>query len=237
MPRRRGRDYKEFGEKFNLDAQTLARIERISELVKASNSRSSSRTPGRWWSRSGASSSTSAGWRGLGASGVHHSSLDRDERIKVENEFKEGRVKSIIATSSLELGIDIGAINLVIQYGSPRRVTRLIQRVGRGGHREKEMSYGVIIAANNLEALESLAIIEQVHRGEIENAGMEENALDVLANQLCAIALEYRKVSTDKIYACKEGGDLLRPEREEFDKVAGFLDRERLIRLREGSSA
>ena len=150
MPQTPGRDYKEFREKFNLDAQTLARIERISELVKDSNSTLIFANTRQVVESLGSKLLYFNGIYGFGSIGIHHSSLDRDERLRVENEFKEGKVKSIIATSSLELGIDIGAINLVIQYGSPRRVTRLIQRVGRGGHREKEISYGVIVVANNM---------------------------------------------------------------------------------------
>ena len=235
MPLAPSKDYKEFREKFNLDAATLARIERISELVKESNSTLIFANTRQVVESLGSKLLYFNRTQGFGSIGVHHSSLDRDERIRVENEFKEGTVKSIIATSSLELGIDIGAINLVIQYGSPRRVARLIQRVGRGGHREKEVSYGVIIVANNLEALESLAIIKQMQAGEMEAAEIEENALDVLANQLCAMALEYKKVGADKVYALvRRSATFSRLPREDFDKVAGFLDNERLIRFREG---
>jgi ATP-dependent Lhr-like helicase len=235
MPQVPSRDYKEFREKFNLDAQTLARIERIAELVKESNSTLIFANTRQVVESLGSKLLYFNTVHTFGSIGVHHSSLDRDERIRVENEFKEGRVKSIIATSSLELGIDIGAINLVIQYGSPRRVTRLIQRIGRGGHRAKEISYGVILVANNLETLESLAILKQLQAGELEAAEIEENALDVLANQLCAIALEYKKVEADKIYALiRRSAIFSKLPREDFDRVAGFLDAERLIRLREG---
>ena len=80
----------------------------------------------------------------FGPVAIHHSSLDKEERIKVEDAFKKGEIKSIIATSSLELGIDIGDVDLVMQYGSPKQVTRLIQRVGRSGHGIKGEAKGTV---------------------------------------------------------------------------------------------
>jgi ATP-dependent Lhr-like helicase len=96
---------------------------------------------------------------------VHHSSLDKEERIRLEKEFKNGQIKSIIATSSLELGIDIGSVDLVIQYGSPRQALRLAQRIGRSGHTHKGVSKGVVISANSVETLETLSIFGIVGKG------------------------------------------------------------------------
>jgi ATP-dependent helicase Lhr and Lhr-like helicase len=235
MPLAPSKDYKEFREKFNLDAATLARIERVSDLIRGSNSTLIFANTRQVVESLGSKLLYFNTFSSFGSIGVHHSSLDRDERIKIENEFKEGRIKSIIATSSLELGIDIGAINLVIQYGSPRRVTRLIQRVGRGGHRAKETSYGVILVANNIEALESLAIVEQMQAREVEGASVEDNALGVLANQVCAIALEYGKISADRVYGIvKRSAVFSKLTRDDFESVTSFLNGERLIRAKEG---
>ncbi len=226
---------REFREKFNLDAETLARLEKVAELVKASNSTLIFANTRQVVESLGSKLIYMNKNESFGGIGVHHSSLDKDERIKTENEFKEGKIKSIIATSSLELGIDIGAVNLVIQYGSPRQVIRLIQRVGRGGHREKEVSYGKVIVANHIEVLESLAIINQMKAGRIEKAELERGALDVLANQICAIALEYRKAKADDIYRIiKRSSPYTDLERPLFDRMVEFLAQERLVRSADG---
>ncbi len=235
MPLEPHHDYPEFREKFNLDPQTLARIERTADLIKNSDSTLMFANTRQVVESLGSKLVYFNKYMPFGGIGVHHSSLDKEERIKIENEFKEGRVKSIIATSSLELGIDIGSINLVIQYGSPRQVIRLIQRVGRGGHREKEISYGKIIVANNIEVLESLSIIRQMREGKVEKSAIEEGALDVLANQVCAIALEYKKIGAAKALSIiRRSAPYAKLKEEEFERVLKFLDAERLVRAKEG---
>ncbi len=126
----------------------------------------------------------------FGGIGVHHSSLNRIEKISVEEDFKSGKLKCVIATSSLELGIDIGRIDLVIQYGSPKQGTRLIQRIGRSGHIESGTSIGVIIATNIIEVMESHSILENIEHGIIETNSLYENALDVLMHQIIGILLQ-----------------------------------------------
>lgn len=119
---------------------------------------------------------------------VHHGSLSRNVRIKAEDDFKSGKLKALICTSSLELGIDVGLVDLVIQYNSPRQVTKLLQRVGRAGHRINEISKGLIFAHTPVELWESAAILTLLHKGWVEDARMREKPLMVLANQIVAMA-------------------------------------------------
>jgi len=132
--------------------------------------------------------------------GVHHGSLSKNARIESEDDFKNGKLKSLICTSSLELGIDVGDTDFVIQYNSPRDVTRIVQRVGRSGHSIGKTSKGMIIATNAEDLAESLVIARRTLSGELEALKVRQNPLSVLTNQIISIALEYGKIKSDKIY-------------------------------------
>jgi len=130
--------------------------------------------------------------------GVHHGSLSKPSRINVEQGIKEGTLHGIICTSSLELGIDIGRLDFVIQYNSPRQVTRLLQRVGRSGHRIGGIAYGAIVVQDSDDALEALAIARRAIADELEPADIPERSLDVLAHQLAGLLLARRRWSFDE---------------------------------------
>jgi len=132
--------------------------------------------------------------------GVHHGSLSKNARIDTEEDFKSGKLKSLICTSSLELGIDVGNTDFVIQYNSPREVTRIIQRIGRSGHTKDGTSKGVIISTNPEDLAESLVIARRTLTGELEGLKVRKNPLSVLTNQVISIALEYGKIKSEKIY-------------------------------------
>jgi ATP-dependent Lhr-like helicase len=118
---------------------------------------------------------------------IHHGSLAKPSRVSAEQGLKSGELKGLVATSSLELGIDVGRIDFVIQYMSPRQVTRLIQRVGRSGHSVGRIAEGVIIAMDSDDALEALAIARRAMQEELEPVEVPDKPLDVLTHQIVGL--------------------------------------------------
>jgi ATP-dependent helicase Lhr and Lhr-like helicase len=119
---------------------------------------------------------------------AHHGSLSREERTLVEEQLKAGRLPCLVATSSLELGIDMGAVDLVLQIESPKSVARGLQRIGRAGHGVGDVSKGRIFPKFRGDLLECAVVCRRMHEGEIEPTAVPRNALDVLAQQIVAIA-------------------------------------------------
>ena len=115
---------------------------------------------------------------------VHHGSLSRDTRETAERDFKAGRIKALICTSSLELGIDIGSADLVLQFNSPRQINKLIQRVGRAGHNMEKISLGEIVCSDIIELEEATAIVSHITDGHLEDILIRKNSLATLANQI-----------------------------------------------------
>lgn len=131
----------------------------------------------------------------------HHSSLSKSVRMEVEEKFKNQEYKGIVCTSSLELGIDIGSIDFILQYQSPRQVSKLIQRVGRAGHKIDKVSHGVIIASDIDDIFESSVIARQALEGKLEPIKSHEGALDVLAGQILGISMGERNIEFDKLHS------------------------------------
>jgi ATP-dependent Lhr-like helicase len=119
---------------------------------------------------------------------AHHGSLAREQRVLVEEDLKAGRIPCLVATSSLELGIDMGAVDLVIQVESPKSVARGLQRIGRAGHELGATSKGRIFPKFRADLLESAVVARAMREGEIEETRIPRNPLDVLAQQIVAIA-------------------------------------------------
>lgn len=131
---------------------------------------------------------------------IHHSSLSKEVRIKAEKEFKQEKLKSLIATSSLQLGIDIGSVDLILQYMSPRQIAQLIQRVGRSGHALEKTSKGIIIATDEDDVFESAVIARKALAGELELTRFHENSYDVLAHQLIGLTFDFDKIELERAY-------------------------------------
>ncbi len=121
---------------------------------------------------------------------AHHGSLAREQRTLIEEDLKAGRIPCLVATSSLELGIDMGAVDLVIQVESPKSVARGLQRIGRAGHSLHEVSKGRIFPKFRADLLESAVVVQRMKEGLIEETQIPRNPLDVLAQQVVAICAE-----------------------------------------------
>src|SRR6059058_3146716 len=154
---------------------------------------------------------------------AHHGSLAREQRTLIEEDLKAGRIPCLVATSSLELGIDMGAVDLVIQVESPKSVARGVQRIGRAGHSLGEVSKGRIFPKFRADLLESAVVARAMREGEIEETKIPRNPLDVLAQQIVAISAD-AEIATDDLYALVTRAypfrDLSRPQ---FDNVLDML--------------
>ncbi len=131
---------------------------------------------------------------------AHHGSLAREQRLVVEELLKAGQIPCLVATSSLELGIDMGAVDLVIQVESPKSVARGLQRVGRAGHDLHSVSKGRIFPKFRGDLLESAVVARAMRAGEIEATRIPRNPLDVVAQQVVAVCAD-EEVSVDDLHA------------------------------------
>ncbi len=132
---------------------------------------------------------------------LHHGSLSSEHRADVEDRFKNGDIRGLVATSSLELGIDVGAIDHVVQLGSPRSVARLVQRLGRAGHRVGATSHGTLVASGPEDFQECYAVARKAETGTLEPLRIREAPLVVLANQLVALTNEYKDLDRSWTHA------------------------------------
>ena len=132
---------------------------------------------------------------------AHHGSLAREHRLNAEQRLKQGELKALVATSSLELGIDIGDIDLVCQLGSPRAVNAFLQRVGRAGHAIGAIPKGRLFPLALDDLLECAALLDAVHRGELDRIRVPDKPLDALAQQIVA-ETACREWPLDALYEC-----------------------------------
>ena len=154
---------------------------------------------------------------------VHHSSLSKEVRTDIENRFKEGKINVVIATSSMELGIDIGNVDMVIQYMSPRQVIKLIQRVGRSNHNQTGVSEGKILTINVDDYLESESINLNRKNGILEKIDVPRNSLDILCHQIVGCVIDGID-NRDEIFKLIKGSTVYSSlDKEDFKKAVEFL--------------
>lgn len=155
---------------------------------------------------------------------VHHASLDRAIRLEVEDRLKRGELRAVVCSTSLELGIDIGSIDLVVMVSAPKGVSRALQRIGRSGHSLGETSRGLLVASNINDLAECIATARMMDRRELEPVRLPDAPLDVLAQQLTGLAL-FSSVTTDEAFALvRRSQPFARLSREKFDRVVRYLE-------------
>ena len=121
---------------------------------------------------------------------AHHSSLSKEARLETENDLKEGKLKAVVSSTSLELGIDIGYIDLVVLINSPKSVARALQRIGRSGHKLHEKSRGKIIVTDRDDLVECSVLLKNAKEGKIDKISIPTNCLDVLAQHIYGMSIE-----------------------------------------------
>src|SRR5438067_5036031 len=155
---------------------------------------------------------------------IHHASIDRSVRLQVEDRLKSGELRAVVCSTSLELGIDIGAVDLVVMVATPKGVSRAIQRIGRSGHSLNKNSHGILVATNVNDLVEATVTAKLVRERALDPIKILDKPFDVVAQHIVGI-VALAPVSADSIYqlitrACPFH-DLTR---EEFDRILNYLE-------------
>ncbi|WP_069807119.1 DEAD/DEAH box helicase [Vulcanisaeta thermophila] len=221
-------------EELNTTPETMARIRRIIEIINQhkttlifTNTRDEAELLGHRLMKI----------LGPDKIGVYHGSLDKEEREELERKLRNGEVKAVVTTSSLELGIDIGLIEAVIQYSSPRQTIKIIQRIGRSGHTISKKAIGYIITRNTDDYLESKVITEKALKGEIEReVEYHEKALDVLQHQIAGIIIDTKTEGRNPtiewiLETVKRAHPYRDLTKEELMEVIKFMEQEKLVKV------
>src|SRR5579883_1578452 len=154
---------------------------------------------------------------------AHHGSLAKEHRLDAEQRLKHGKLKALVATASLELGIDIGDVDLVCQLGSPRSIASFLQRVGRSGHAVDGTPKGRLFPLSRDDLVECTALLDAVHRGELDFLEIPAQPMDVLAQQITA-EVAAQEWSEDELFALMRWAWPYRAlRREEFDPIVAML--------------
>ena len=155
---------------------------------------------------------------------IHHGSLEPEQRQKVERAMAEGKLRAVVATSSLDLGIDWGGVAQVLQVGAPKGVSRLLQRVGRANHRMDEASRAILVPANRFEVLECEAAILGVAAGELDGDAPRPGGLDVLAQHILGVACAGAFQPEDLYAEVRRAAPYAALSRRDFRDVLEFVE-------------
>jgi ATP-dependent Lhr-like helicase len=155
--------------------------------------------------------------------GIHHGSLAVEARRKVEAAMAAGRLRGLVATASLDLGIDWGDVDLVVQMGAPKGSSRLLQRIGRANHRLDEPSKGIIVPGNRFEYLEARAALDAIDDGELDPEVFRPGALDVLAQHILAMAVAAPFQQDQLLEEVRSAAPYAGLKQETFEEVLSFI--------------
>src|SRR3546814_915576 len=155
--------------------------------------------------------------------GIHHGSLSREARRKVEAAMAAGKLRGLVATASLDLGVDWGDVDCVIQMGAPKGSSRLLQRIGRANHRLDEPSEAILIPGNRFEYLEARAALDAVEAGERDPDIFRPGGLDVLAQHIMAVASAAPFQETDLLAEIRSALPYSALDEAIFSEVLGFI--------------
>jgi ATP-dependent Lhr-like helicase len=155
--------------------------------------------------------------------GIHHGSLAVEARRKVEAAMAAGKLRGLVATASLDLGIDWGDVDLVVQMGAPKGSSRLLQRIGRANHRLDEPSTGIIVPGNRFEYLEARAALDAIDDGELDPEVFRPGALDVLAQHILAVAVAAPFQQDALLADVRSAAPYAGVKQETFEEVLSFI--------------
>jgi len=155
--------------------------------------------------------------------GAHHSSMSRDTRLKVERQLKNGELKCVVTSTSLELGIDIGYIDLVLQLSSPKGISRAIQRIGRSGHKFKDTAKGRVVVMDRDDALECSVMMKCAKENRLDRVRIPKNCLDVLAQHIVGMGCN-KKWNIDHAFkVIKRSHNYINLERKDYEEVLKYV--------------
>jgi ATP-dependent Lhr-like helicase len=161
--------------------------------------------------------------QGLDKIAAHHGSLSKEIRLDVEDKLKNGDLDATICSTSLELGIDIGYIDLVVQIGSPKSIAKGLQRIGRAGHALHEVSKGRIVVFDRDDLVECAVLVKNAYDGNIDRIKLLKNSLDVLAQSLVGMSIERRWDADDAFKLVKNSYSFHELKKKEFQKVLNYI--------------
>jgi ATP-dependent Lhr-like helicase len=155
---------------------------------------------------------------------THHASLDRSVRLEVEDRLKDGELRAVVCSTSLEMGIDIGAVDLVVMVATPKGVSRAIQRIGRSGHSLNRNSHGILVATNINDLAEATVTAKRVRERQLDPIRVQRQPVDVVAQHIVGLAA-VAPIAADEVFALiRRASPFAELTREEFDRIVQYLE-------------